>query len=168
VLTQPAIVTWTIVNATGQTVATKFASAAMNPGTATWTWAGTTDAGRAVAPGAYTAVLTATNGVLTTSSRTALTVAAFRIVTSATTVTRGQSLTVTATSAEPLAARPRLTVSRPGVAAWSTAMTKVGTNLYRVTIVLSRTGVAGTLTLKVTGTDPGHGINIATTRLPLR
>ena len=168
VLVQPATVSWSIVDSRGRAVATRLASAPLGAGSVVWPWTGLDDAGRPVAPGTYTAVLTAGNGIVSITSRTVLTVAAFKITVSPTTSSRGQNVTVTAVTAEPLRAAPRLTISQPGLAARSVAMVKVATNTYRVTTRLSTGGSAGTLALKVSGTDAGGGINLATAAATLR
>jgi len=168
VLAQPAAVTWSVVNAKGQAVATRYQNTALGAGSRSWVWTGLDAVGRPVAPGTYTAVVTAGNGSLATTTRTVLTVAAFRITVRPTVAIRGQNITVTAVSAEPLGSNPRLTISQPGVAARSVAMVKVATNTYRVTTRLSSSGSAGTLTLKVAGTDTARGVNIAKTTIKLR
>src|SRR6185312_14735304 len=108
---------WTVADAKGRTVATRFAGVPLAAGGQAWTWAGIDSTGARVAAGAYTAILTATNGTLSVTSRSPLTVAPFRTTVNPTVATRGRSITVTAVSAEPLAAAPRLTISQPGVAA---------------------------------------------------
>jgi len=168
VLVQPATVSWSIVDSRGRAVATRLASAPLGVGPVAWPWTGLDDAGRLVSPGTYTAVLTAGNGTVSITSRTVLTVAAFRITVSPTTASRGQNVTVTAVTAEPLRAAPRLTISQPGVSARSVALVKVATNTYRITTRLSTGGSAGTLALKVSGTDAGGGINVATATATLR
>ena len=75
---------------------------------------------------------------------------------------------MTAVSAEPLAATPRLTISQPGVAARTRADGEVATNTYRTTTRLSASGRSGTLRLKVTGIDAGRGTNVGTASVTLR
>jgi gliding motility-associated-like protein len=168
VLLQPATVTWTIVNAQGQTVATRDAGTTLAAGTWTWDWAGLDQAGRSLPPGVYTAVVTAGNGLASVQVRTVVMAAAFRISVSPSKAVRGRTITVTAVSAEPLTGRPTLTLGQPGAGSRTVTMTKVGTSTYRVTTRLSAAGSAGTLSLVVTGTDPGHGINVATSSVTLR
>ena len=167
-LVQPATVSWSIVDSRGRTVATRLASASLGVGPVAWPWSGLADTGRPVAPGTYTAVLAVGNGSLSITSRTVLTVAAFKVTVSPATASRGHNVTVTAVSAEPLRAAPRLTISQPGVAARSLAMVKVAANTYRITTRLSSHGSAGVLALKVSATDTGGGVNVATTTATLR
>ena len=167
-LLAPATVTWTVADAKGRTVATRFARVPLAAGGQAWTWAGIDSTGARVAAGAYTAILTATNGTLSVTSRSPLTVAAFRTTVNPTVATRGRSITVTAVSAEPLAATPRLTISQPGVASRTVPMVKVATNTYRTTTRLSASGRSGTLGLKISGIDAGRGTNVGTASVTLR
>ena len=161
-------VSWSIVDTRGRAVATHVAGVALPAGALAWSWDGLDDTGRMVAPGTYTALLTAGNGVLSITSRTVLTVGAFKLTVSPTTASRGQNVTVTALSAEPLQAAPRLVINQPGLAARSLVMVKVATSTYRITTRLAAGGSAGTLGLKVTATDVAGGSNVATTTVTLR
>ena len=167
-LLQPATVTWRILDGHGRVVATRFQDRVLDPGAQQWAWDGRDAAGRTVAPGAYVSVVTAGNGAASITTRTALTVAAFRIITSPTKPVRGQTMTVTAVSAEPLAGNPRLTIRQPGVAARTVAMVKVAPNTFRVTVRLSSAGAAGTLSRQVSATDAGRRVNVATSTLTLK
>jgi hypothetical protein len=87
---------------------------------------------------------------------------AFTIKPSDTTPGRGQSITVTVSSAESLSAAPTLYVYQPGVAAWSVRTAKIGTNTYRVTIRMKNAGRAGPVSLKVWGRDIKGGAQATT------
>jgi flagellar hook assembly protein FlgD len=167
-LLQPATVSWAIVNTKGQTVVTKYNAATFAPRSIAWAWNGTDQQGRAVPAGTYTALLTAGSGAASVTSRTTLTVAAFAVTVSPATPRRGQSITVTAVSAEPLSGSPRLTIGQPGVAARTVTLVKSGVNAWRITTKLNARGSAGTLTLTITGTDTSGGRNTTTTTLPLK
>jgi flagellar hook assembly protein FlgD len=166
-LLQPATVSWAILNSKGQPVVTKYNGTAFAPRSIAWAWKGTDAQGRAVPAGTYTAVLTAGNGAVAVTSRTTLTVAAFGVTVSPTAPRRGQSITVTVVSAEPLSGPPRLTIGQRGIASRTVTMAKSGA-AWRVTTKLNAGGSAGTLTLTVTGTDTGGGTNTTTTTLPLK
>ena len=167
-LTQNATVTWQIVAANGMVVFSQFAAAALAPAAYSMVWAGRDQAGKLVPAGRYDAVLTATNGTLTDTIRTKLTASGFAITTSVASVKRGGSVTITAVSAEPLKANPRLTMTRPGLSAQTFAMTKVAPNTYRLVLRLSSNGKVGTMTLKVSGTDTKGGTNATTATLPVK
>jgi flagellar hook assembly protein FlgD len=166
-LSQPATVTWTVRNAAGAVVATRYAAVPLAAGTYAWAWNGRTTAGAFVPRGVYYPVVTATNGTATASQGTAVRADAFRITSTDTTPGRGQWLTITAISAENLSAAARLVVYQPGHAGFGVTMTRIATRTYRVRIHLYSTGSAGTLTLNVSGRDAAGNLNTSYLRLPL-
>ena len=91
---------------------------------------------------------------------------AFTITPSDTTPARGQSITVTINSAEPLAKNPTLWVAQPGIAAWSVSTTKVGTNIYRATLRLKSSGT-GTVEFRAWGVDANGVAQQTRTKFPL-
>jgi flagellar hook assembly protein FlgD len=167
-LVHGATVTWQIVDAAGRAVLTKYDAVAFGPRSVSMVWTGLDQAGAPVPPGRYTAVLSITNGTLTDTVRTSIVANAFALTSSVATVRRGGSVTITAFSAEPLKAAPKLSYTRPGLAAQTYSMTKVAPNTYRLTIRLSNNGTAGTMAFKVVGVDARGGSNVSALRLPLR
>ncbi len=151
-LRSAATVTWTIQSSAGAVVRTIRSGVALGAGTQTFTWNGRNDAGAMVPRGTYRSVVTATDGTLGATQKVDTLADAFRITVSDTTPGRGQRLTVTATSAEALNAAPKLRLYQPGRAAWTVRMTKIGTRVYRVTVVL-RSSKTGTLRLRVSAPD---------------
>jgi hypothetical protein len=91
---------------------------------------------------------------------------AFTVTPSDTTPARGQSITVTAKSAETLANAPTLWIAQPGIAAWSVRMTKVGTNTYRATIRLKSSGT-GAVEFRVWGRDKNGAAQQTRAKFPL-
>ncbi|MBF6604898.1 MAG: hypothetical protein IVW53_04875 [Chloroflexi bacterium] len=89
-----------------------------------------------------------------------------KVVVSDTTPGRGQIITVTATSAGPLSANPRLTIVQPRLAARAVTMTKVSATTFRASIRLVA-GHTGTMFLIVSGRDRSGHVNSTTVRLPL-
>ncbi len=108
---------------------------------------------RRLKAGAYSSVVTATDGVTSVSQAVAFQMNAFSIRPSDTTPRRGQRITVRVTSAEPLSTRPRIYVKQPGKTTWSVVMTKVSTYEYKATLTLKTGGRAGTVTFKVVARD---------------
>jgi hypothetical protein len=102
--------------------------------------------------------VSATNGSESWSQTVWLWVEGFRIISSDTRPTRGQTFTVTAISVESLSANPKLTIQQPGHSAWTVTMTHVSGTTYKATVRLYGTG-AGLLRLSVTGRDVGGGVN---------
>ncbi len=151
-LARPATVTWTILDAAGTTQVTLLQDQASPAGRVTRVFNGRRTDGTRLPKGRYTSLVSATHGAITVSQSVSFEMNAFAITASDTTPKRGQTITVYATSGEPLSARPRLFVKQPGKASWSALMTKTSTYGYRVTIKL-KTGSAGTVTFKVVGVD---------------
>ena len=153
-LTRPMTVTWTIRNAAGAVVETRMAAEARAAGYDEPGLRWPALDGTMLPPGRYTSFVSATDGTLTASQAVAFDADAFALKPSDTTPARGQSVTLSVTSAEPLSAKaPRAYIYEPGLAAWSVPLTKTGTYTYKATVVLKKGGSAGTLTIKVLGTD---------------
>jgi hypothetical protein len=93
------------------------------------------------------------DGALAVAQSAPIEIDAFLIKPSDTTPARGQTITITVTTAEPLAAAPRVTVSQPGFAAWSVGTVKLSSTTYRATVKLKTGAGTGTIALKATGKD---------------
>lgn len=163
-LARSMTVTWTLRNAAGQTVITRLSRSVLPAGTYYWTFNGRRSDGTMLPRGHYTSFVTATDGSLGASQTAAFDMDAFRIKPSDMTPGRGQSISVSVTSAELLARSPTLWIYQPGVTAWNLHMTKTGTYTYKATIRMRTTGRAGPVSLKVWGVDVKGGTQ-ATTRV---
>ena len=153
-LSRPMTVTWTLRNADGAIVETHLEAASLPAGTQTWTFDGRRSDGRTLAPGRYTSVVEASDGTVVASESVSFVADAFIVKPSDSTPARGQRITVTLTTAGPLAANPRVSVYQPGLAAWSVATVRLSSTTYRATLTL-KPGHTGTLTLKGSGRDTG-------------
>lgn len=167
-LAVPAAVTWTIADASGHVVLTRYQNTPMAARSVAWIWTGLDQSGLAVPVGRYFATVTAARGTFRASATTPLTAGAFAITTSPTAAVAGQNLTITALSAEPLSGSPRLTISQSGATARTMVMTRIGPNTWRVTIRLATVGRGGSVGLEVVGTDARGGSNVATTGVSLK
>ncbi|MFL5755462.1 MAG: FlgD immunoglobulin-like domain containing protein [Chloroflexota bacterium] len=165
-LASAATVTWTITDAAGLVVATPKASAALAAGTYSWIWDGKAADGHVLPRGTYYSAVRATNGTLFAFRRVSFVSDAFRITSSDTTPARGQKVTITAISAEPLGGPPKLTVIQPGVTPYSAGMALVTGRTYRVSVTL-RAGSTGTIRFKVTGVDAAGQTQLSNLLLPL-
>ena len=165
-LKAPATVSIRVLDATGTAVRTTTPKA-LPAGAGSWSWNGKNDAGAYVPRGTYRIVVTATNGTQVAGQSVAVTADAFRITTSTPTATRGKAITVTAISAEPLKASPRLIVRQPGLADWAVTMQAVGST-WTATITPKTAGTAGTMTLFVRGRDTAGGANQSNVRLAVQ
>ena len=166
-LWQNATVSWTIRNAQGQVVRTIYDAAPLAVGPYTFAWDGRMTDGTMAPTGTYVSRVVATDGTLTATGQATVVADGFRIRASDTTPGRGQTITLSVTSPEPLSTRPRLTVLQPGLATWSAAVTKTGASTYRVTIRLRTGGSAGTVRFSFSASDAAQGLNTGTLTLPL-
>jgi hypothetical protein len=92
---------------------------------------------------------------------------AFAIATSTSKPRRGSWITVTARTAEPVLGGVQLQITQPGIARYAVTMSKVATNVYRVTVRLKTGGQAGTLSLRVWTHDADGRSQATVRRLPL-
>jgi len=166
-LLRPMTVTWTLRNATGATVITRLSGSARPAGSYYWIFDGKASDGTMLPRGRYTSLVTATDGTLNASQSVSFDADAFTVTPSDTTPGRGQSITVTIVTAEPLKAAPTLWITQPGVAKWSVKPSKTGTSTYRVTVRLKSTGSAGQLSLMVWGQDSSGQAQATTKVFPL-
>jgi flagellar hook assembly protein FlgD len=166
-LARPMTVTWTLRDAAGKVVDTHLAATTLPAGTQTWTFDGRRSDGSMLPPGRYLSYVTASDGSIAVSQSVPFEADAFLIKPSDATPGRGQTITVTVTSAEPLSARPRLTVYEPGIAAWSATLSRVSGSTYGATLRLRTGGGAGAVSFKVTGVDAAGATQRTSRAYPL-
>ncbi len=166
-LITPATVTWQLLNAAGGVVATRQDAQALPAGSYTWTWDGRLASGAWAPAGVYTSRVVATDGVNSVMQAAKLAVNAFRVSLSDSTPARGQLVTATVVTTEPLRAAPRLTITQPGRAPVSVTATRLSASTYRATVRLSSAGGTGALALKVTGYDADGGYNSSSFAFPI-
>ena len=156
-LARPMTVTWTLRNAANQIVMTRLAAVALPAGTQTWTFSGRRSDGTMLPRGHYTSYVSATDGTLSAVQGAAFDMDAFLIKLNDSTPKRGQSITITATTAELLSKSPSLSIYQPRLARWSVRMSKVSGHTYRITIRLKSSGGTGKVTFRVKGIDTKGG-----------
>lgn len=168
VLRSPATVKWTIRDMAGNVVRTRLVDQALAAGSYAYTWNGRDDASVMVPTGKYRSVVTVTDGTYTVTQYSSVLADAFRIVVSDTTPARGQRLTVTVTSAEPLLRNPRVGVAQPGYASWTVSTTRVSTRVYRAYVTLRSGGTGTAVVIRAGGYDAGSRHQSSRITLPLR
>lgn len=166
-LTKPMTVTWTIRDAAAKVVDTHLAATLLQAGTHTWNFDGRRSDGTMLKPGKYLSYVTAVDGSLAVAQSVAVEVDAFLLKPSDATPGRGQTITVTVTTAEPLSAAPRVTVSQPGLTAWSVGTVKLSSTTYRATVTLKTGGGTGTVAFKATGKDTAGATQYTRRTYPL-
>ena len=152
VLARPATVTSKIVDAAGNEVLRPWSDGPLAAGTYSFIWNGLNAAGAMVPVGRYTSVVSATDGSLGATLTAPIEFNAFSVRVSDNTPGRGQTITITATSAESLKGAPSLRITQPGIAAWRVRMVRTSGLTYRVTVRL-RSSSRGTMQLRVAGYD---------------
>ncbi len=166
-LSRPMRVTWTLRDAAAKVIDTHFDGVSLEAGTHTWTFDGRRSDGTMLAPGRYLSYVVASDGTLVAAQSVAFEADAFLIKPGDATPGRGQTITVTVTTAEPLAANPRVTVSQPGVTAWTVGTVRLSSTTYRATIKLKTTGPTGAVTFKASGMDIGGAAQSTRRTFPL-
>jgi flagellar hook assembly protein FlgD len=166
-LGRPATTTLAIVDGSGAVVRTIWTDRRLAAGTVGWSWDGRTGAKAFVAPGTYSAVLTATSDLGISTLRRAIVVDAFIVSPSATTLAAGQALTVAFTTVEPLRSRPVVTLSQPGGAPVKRTATLVSTGRFTVSFTVAA-GSAGSATLQIAARDVAGGLNVSIRTLAVR
>ena len=166
-LQRPANVTWTIRNASGATVAKLLDGVDVPAGTTARNWYALSDGGTLLPTGRYTAVVVARDGTYTPTQSVAFEMNAFGIRPSASSATRGKSITLTVTSAESLDSAPRVYVSQPGVTTWAVTLTKVSGLTYKATLRMKTGGRSGTVTFKVQAPDANARYQRTSLSMPL-
>jgi flagellar hook assembly protein FlgD len=159
-------VTWRIVDANGVTVRTLKENAVLGAGRHSVTWSGRSATGAYLPRGLYRSVVTATNGTLTSTLTAPFVQDMFKFSVSDATPGRGQAITVTIVSAEPLSKSPRLTVTQPGISPWAVTLSHVSGRTYKATIRL-RSSSTGTVQLRASGYDLKSDYESSLLKLPL-
>ena len=158
-LLAPATVTWTLEDETGAVVYPKLTDRALAAGSYHWTWDGRLPSGAWAPSGLYRTRVVATDGVTRVAQTASFRVDAFRLSLSDATPARGQLITATLISAEPLRANPRVTVTQPGLKPVVLSTVRTYSNGYRVSFRLSTHGTVGPLVVRINGYDIARGYN---------
>ena len=165
-LLSPTTVTWTVVDRNNDVVRTLVAGEAMDAGTHAKAWDGRTDGGAFVPRGTYSSRVSVTDGTQTAVQRVAVVADAFRWVVSDATPGRGQKVTVTIVTPEPMLRNPRIALYQPGISRWSVSTTKLSSTTYRVTFRF-KSSKSGTVRIKAYGRDANGQSQSSNLYLPL-
>lgn len=155
-LDAPATFWWKVADANGTVVRTHLNGASTPAGALTWEWDGRDSDGEFVPSGTYYSVMTASTAAGTYFHSVAIDVRPFRLTTKhAPPFVRGGKTKVYVSSAEPLTGRPKVKVFLPGLAAKTYKTTKMNSGGWYAVVKFPTSAQAGTLTMKVVGTDQG-------------
>jgi spore germination protein YaaH/flagellar hook assembly protein FlgD len=164
-LARSASMTLRLYDDQGSLVRTVWSDRLKKAGTRAWTWNGRRADGTLVPQGRYTARLTVTSPWSTQELTQAVTVAGFSVTASAPKVYPGQTLTIRATSIEPLAGKPIVVFKQPGLAAIKVTATRLANGTYKAVFTV-KAGSTGAAAVRVRGTDSAGGTN--TTSISVR
>ncbi len=166
-LNQPAVVSWSIVNAAGETVRTVKSNSSTPAGTTSFAWNGKDAAGAWVPEGYYRSVVSAQTGLGSYTQQRSVFVGAFKISSSPASATRGGKITLNLISSEKLAKSPTVRITQPGIEPWSVTAKLVSGRTYKVTLTLKTGGPEGFADFLISGTDKNGGKQSSSLRLPL-
>jgi flagellar hook assembly protein FlgD len=165
-LSRSATVTLAIYHGTTR-IRTVWTNRLLGAGPHAWTWNGRNSAGAIVPPGRYAVRVDATSSLGTSTLMRTVIVDAFAVTLSATTLTAGQTLTVTLLTAEPLRASPAVSFTQTGKATVARTATSLGGGRYRVSFTVA-SGGSGPGLIRVAGRDTSGGINRTTASVAIR
>jgi flagellar hook assembly protein FlgD len=157
-LTKAANVTWTLADAAGTVVYTRYDNTPLPAGSYAYAWSGKLPGGAYAPRGRYTFEVSATDGVKSWTQRTYVYAQAFRIIPSNLTPALGATFTVTVITAETLYDTPKLTIAQPGHTLKTLTMTKVSSTSWKATVRLYSSG-SGAVVLRAIAHDSKHGYN---------
>ncbi len=156
-LTQPATLTWVVVDNNDNVVASHADHDSVGAGTVTWRWDGKDTGGSYVPQGTYYSEMTAATDAGTYTQRVAVDARAFSLSPAvAAPFTRGTKVKFFVYSAESLSTlypKPKVKVTLPGLAAKTYRTTKQAGGGFYVTVKFVATANAGTAQFHVMGTD---------------
>ena len=171
-ITRDATVSWTIRDGDGNVVRRGLDEEAVDaPADARFVWDGTDDAGADVPEGRYTARIRVTRPGGTYAHDVRVQVMPFKLWTRKWSVQRGDTITLKLYSAEPLKGKPIVTANQPGilkyrVPAWK--ITRLDEMTFKIVLKTRSAGKAGSMKVRVTGTDIADGQQSRAFTLTLR
>ena len=155
-LTQPAALSWTILDSAGAPVRVLASAQAFGLGLATVSWDGRDVLGALVPDGIYSAVVMATTDAGTYGHMSSVRVMPFKVTAPVWSGPAGTSVKFTIRSAEPLTGWPRIEVRQPGIPMYTGYPLRSGAKDFATTITF-RAGPPGDVLIKVIGTDTAGG-----------
>lgn len=157
-LSRTATTTLKLYDDSGHLVRTVWSGRSKAAGRHHWTWNGKLPDGSYAPPGRYQARLTVTSRLGTVELRGRVWATPYVVTLSRTTVRAGQTLTIRFTSVEPLADRPKVVFSQPGLVAARAKATRLSNGSYRVRYRI-QSSHAGTAGIEIRARDRGGQAN---------
>ncbi len=167
-LARAASVTWSMADAKGRSIRFFAKGQSMAPGPQRVTWDGRNDAGALVAPGTYTMVVRADDGVTRAVGRTTVGVGPFRVVAVPAAPVHGKLATFTVTTALTLTKPPTVTLKLPNGAAIDVALTPVDAGTWRAKLRIPKSAGAGNASFVVDAKDASGAELSSTIRIAVK
>jgi flagellar hook assembly protein FlgD len=152
-LIRPGSVRWVVKDAAGAVVRRGIDGVDYEIGFVKWVWDGRNDAGQLLPAGEYTSRVRVTRPAGTYGHDVTVRLQPFRLRSPSDTLKRGQSMTVTIRSAEPLAGKARVRIKQSGVKSYPAKVKKVSRTKFKITVEARQSGRTGPLKVSVAGTD---------------
>lgn len=152
-------------------VVRQVADEARAPGQYEFVWDGTDDDGSLAPNGRYTARVRVTRPQGTYAHEVRVHVMPFKVWTKKWKLRRGEKVTLTVTSAEPLTGKPTVVVNQKGIKKYTIRkwkIRKVSDTRYKVPIRTRDKGKAGPMRVRIEGIDTGGGSQVKVATLKLR
>lgn len=171
-LDRAATFSWKMVDSSDNVVRVNMSNVSLDPGPLSWQWDGRNGAGAFVPDGVYYSVMTAATSAGTYSHKVPVEVRAFslaRAVPGA--VVRGEKVKTWTFSAEPLSAtykKPKIRVYAPGLAVKVYKTTKAADGSFFANVTVPLTAQAGTVQMRVQGTDANGVVQYTDYFFPLQ
>jgi flagellar hook assembly protein FlgD len=170
-LTRKATVSWVIRDGDGNIIRRGIDAEQRSPGDVRFVWDGRGDDGKLVADGRYSARIRVTRPSGSYAHELTVRHMPFKLWTTKWTLRRGETVTLSFTSAEPLKGKPVVTANQPGIVkyqlpAWK--VKKLSATKFKVVLKTRNQGKAGDMKVRIVGTDQGGGTNSRVFTLRLR
>jgi hypothetical protein len=151
-LEEAASVTW-LLQSDASVIRARYRDERVEPGQLSWTWDGTDADGRPVPDGTYSVIIGATTDVGTQRYVSTVHVGPAQWTLSDETPRRGERLTITVRSTEPLERRPTLEVAQPGIGTYRLTMRRLSPWRSTVTFRVHDRGRAGAMRIALVARD---------------
>jgi len=171
-ITRDATVSWIIRDGDGNVVRRGLDGSSVEaPANARFVWDGTDDAGVEVPEGRYTARIRVTRPQGTYAHDVSVQVMPFKLWTKRWSLQRGDRITLKLFSAEPLEGKPIVTANQPGIAKYRVPgwkITRLDETTFKIVLKTRSAGNAGSMKVRVKGTDIAGGQQSRAFTLTLR
>lgn len=154
-LTRNATASWIIRDAKGAVVRRGIDGVDFEPGDVRFVWDGTDEGGDLAREGRYTARIRVKRPAGTYAHDVSVYLMPFKMRTPKWKVRRGQVVTLTFESAEPLKGKPAVTANQPGIKKYGLKVTKLSPTKFKARLATRKAGTAGPMKIRIVGTDQG-------------